>query len=141
MPAKLTPPIEETFDLPLTDKHLGNDGAADEATKVTIAQATQGQHDKRMGLWAEFSRSMNLDGDSIVTQRVSPADVRRLEVFLTLKSCNLLDEDGTLLFKPDAKEAAFTKAWNKLPLLVADEIHSKVLAVNISWSGEAGEEV
>lgn len=141
MAAKLSPPVEQTFDLPLTDAFLGNTGETAEPTKVSITQALQGQHDKRMNLWAEFKRSISTEGDVEVTQSVSPADVRRIEVFLTLKSCTLLDEDGeTLLFKEKMKEEAFTKSWNKLPLVIADEIHAKVLAVNIDWAGEPGED-
>ena len=137
MPAKLKPAIEEVFVLPRTDKFLENDG---EPTTIKVAQATQGQHDERMSLWAEFSRSYDEDGQVEVKQRISPAAVRRKEVFLTLKACNLETSEGDPLFTFPLKEHQFNKAWATLPPLVAEEIHEKVLAVNLLWAGEAGEE-
>lgn len=137
MAAKLKPVLEETFDLTRTDTLLENTG---EPTKVTVVQATMGGHDKRMSLWAEFKRSISDEGDVEVTQNVSPAEVRKLEVFLTLRSCNLEDYDGSPLFKFPLKEKEFEIAWAKLPPAIADEIHEKVLAVNPLWKGEAGED-
>jgi len=144
MAGKLKIALEQSFDLPKTDALLENVGDTAEASKVTIVQATMGQHDKRMALWAEFKRSVTEDADGKeffeVTQRVSPADVRKLEVLLTLKACNLEDHDGSILFKFPLKEKEFSLAWAKLPPLVADEIHEKVLALNPLWSGASGEE-
>jgi hypothetical protein len=136
MPARLTPPTEQTFVLSRTDKLLGNDG---EPTTVKIAQATQGQHDERMQLWAEFSRSYDEDGQVEVKQKISPAVVRRTEVFLTLKACNLEWENGSPVFTFPLKANEFNKAWGALLPAVAEEIHEKVLEVNVLWSGEVGE--
>jgi hypothetical protein len=139
MPAKLKLPISQTFDLPRTDTLLGNTGDGAEPTKVTVVQAGQGAHDKRMDLWAEFKRSFTDEGEVQVTQKVSPAEVRRLEVFLSMKDCNLLDTDGSQLFKFPLEWKSFVDSWSKLYPVIADEIHEKVLAVNPDWNGEAGE--
>lgn len=144
MAGKLKPALEQSFDLPKTDALLENVGDTAEASKVTIVQATMGQHDKRMALWAEFKRSVTEDVNGKeryeVTQNVSPADVRKLEVLLTMRACNLEDHDGSPLFKFPLEERPFNKAWAKLPPLVADEIHEKVLALNPLWSGDSGED-
>ena len=68
--------------------------------------------------------------------------MRRKEVFLTLVDCSLTTgEEPNLkpLFHFPLKEQEFNRAWADLPTMVADEIHDKVLEVNIDWAlgGEA----
>lgn len=141
MPARLIPPLEEEFTLTKSDAALGNDKEGDDPTKVKIRQATQSAHDARMSLWAKFDKKFEIgdvDTNVTVSQSVSPAEVRKLEVFLTMIDCNLQDEKGERLFKFPLKKDEFSKAWGVLPPLVALEIHEKVLAVNPMWnvSGE-----
>lgn len=138
MPARLSPPTEETFDLPKTDEHLKNDG---DPTTVTIRQASQGQHDQRSTLWAKFDKKFSLDEgmDQVtISQEVSPADVRREEVYLTMVDCNLLGPDGKPLFEFPLTRDKFKRAWVQLPPIVAEEIHEKVLSVNPTWVAGGG---
>lgn len=149
MPLQLTAPIIKIFTLDASDKKYGNEG---EPTTVTIRQATQGQHAERQSLFSTLERKWSeLDPDqvSLVTQ-LSSAELMRMEVWLTLTECNLLDEEGDLLF-PSKKNGKgdsvismtrkqFNDAWAKLFPDVALEIHSKVLEVNPLWKGPAGEE-
>jgi hypothetical protein len=138
MPSKLKPAIEKTYPLPETDKILENEG---EPSTVTIIQARQGAHDTRMELWKEFSKKWDDEGLVSLSQSISPAAVRRKEVFLTLRGCNIEREDGSALFPfPDLSESKFTKAWADLPPAVADEIHRKVLDLNPLWDNSSGED-
>lgn len=145
MPAQLKPALEETFNLTETDKLLENTNVTDSPTTVTVIQVAQGAHDKRMKLWEEFKRSVNADGTVEITQRISPAEVRSLEVFLAMKACNLENapikegDKPTPVFVFPLNQKAYEKAWASLPPAVADEIHSKVLEINPLWAGEAGE--
>lgn len=137
MPAKLQPPVEEVFNLDDTDALLENSG---EPTQVTIAQARQREHDARMELWSEFWRMQEENGLMSVKQSISPASVKRKEVFLTLRSCDLENDQGKPAFKFPLVEREFNKAWGELPPVVADEIHSKVLVMNPLWDPNQGEE-
>ena len=58
-------------------------------------------------------------------------------MFITI---SIEDENGEPLFKFPLVEKDFVKAWNRLPIFVANEIHSKVLEMNPTWGGEAGED-
>lgn len=139
MSLKLSAPLIKDFKLPLTDKMFGGEGSDDEPTSVTIKQAAQGEHTIRMDLWSRFTRQF--EGDQLqVVQDISPAHVQRKEVFLTMTACNIEGEDGEPLFKFPLVEKQFIKAWNLLPVQVANEIHSKVLEMNPIWSGDSGEE-
>lgn len=133
MALKLTAPIEKDFILEKSDKEYKNDGAP---TTVTIRQATQGQHERRNQLINTFNREY--DGISVtVSQNFSPEDLYRLEVELTLVGCNIddVDDKPLFIFKGNFVEpASFKKGWAKLPPIVAEEIHSKVLEVNPLWS-------
>lgn len=137
MSLKLKAPITEEFELPLTDAKYGEDGG--EPTKVTIKQASQGEHSVRSQLWSRFTRQFDDDKMQVV-QDISPAHVQRKEVFLTMVACNIEAQGGEQLFKFPLVENEFIKAWNQLPVMVAEEIHSKVLKVNPIWGGESGEE-
>ncbi len=135
MPLNLEPPIEKEFQLEKSDKKFGNTG---EPSTVSIGQAREGEEIRRSDLWARYERRLINNSDDIsIAQEVSPAIVRRREVFLTLRACNLTIE-GKPLFKFPLKEAEFNNAWAKLDPFIADEIHEKVLEVNIDWalSGE-----
>jgi len=130
MPVKLTAPLEKDFPLERTDLAYDNEG---EPTKVTIRQATQAR--------------ASLNDELQLRQKWSVEELKRIEVYLTLIGCNLEDEDGKSLFRfkslnghsdLDMTENEFKKAWGKLPPDIAQEIHEKVLEVNLSWGGPLG---
>ena len=137
MPINLEPPVEKEFILEKSDKAMGNEG---EPTRIKIVQAREGAHIERMELWKKFERRFQLEGDITISQEVSPAIVRRKEVFLTLVSCNITTgPEQTPLFKFPLKENEFNKAWANLPPVLADEMHDNVLEVNLDWAIASGE--
>ncbi|MGW8180956.1 MAG: hypothetical protein ACWGQW_19675 [bacterium] len=153
MALKLIAPIEKTFHLEQTDKEYPPDeGEKAEPTTVTIRQASQAEHEKRMDLFADVNTVLSLDdeGNQLITsyEKRNLLRVERKDTFLTISGCNIMVEDKKkkpiALFKfEDGKlamsEAEFQDAWGQLPRLVAREIHMKVLDVNPTWrmGGEA----
>jgi hypothetical protein len=149
MPIKLSAPLEHEFTLDRSDKLFGTDG---ESTRITIRQATQEQKEKRDVVFSTITRIMSSvtspDDEVALRQRWSWEELKRVEVFLTLVSCNLLDENGSPLFKfkndknghqnLDMTDVAFRDAWGKLPPEIADEIHENVRSVNLTWAGPLG---
>ena len=135
MPLNLEPPVEKEFVLEKSDKKFGNTG---EPTTVLIGQAREGENISRADLWARYERRINKADEMSISQEVSPAIVRRKEVFLTLRGCNLTMDSKPLFIFP-LKESAFNSAWSKLDPFIADEIHEKVLEVNLDWA-VAGED-
>jgi hypothetical protein len=139
MPIQLSAPKKKEFTLADSDIELKNEG---EATKIVVRQATQGDIEMRNTLFADFTREY--DGRMVkVTQRISYDDIRRLEVFLTLCSCNIVNSKGDPLFvfKDErlTNQAEFNRAWANLPPVVAIEIGNKVLEMNPLWMPEVGE--
>lgn len=141
MPIRLELPLVKEYVLIESDAAYG---IVDTPTRVSIRQATQGGHEKRAALFSNIIRewSNNTDGFRMV-QRFSFEELKRIEVMLTLAACNILDPEGNSLFKFNDKgfitdEAAFKKAWDALPPMVAAEIHDKVVDLNVDWrpSGE-----
>jgi len=145
MPVHLSVPLEKDFVLEKCDKEFGvPDG---EPTRVSIRQATQGEHERRAALFSNIIREMaKNDSQDIVRliQRFSFEELKRIEVFLTLKACNIVGPDDKLLFSFDAKgritEQKFREAWDALPPSVAQEIHDCVLDLNVDWRPSLGEE-
>jgi len=146
MPIRLDVPLEKEYMLEETDKTFGVSDS--EPTRVTIRQATQGEHERRAALFSQVIREMARDSsqDDIVRliQRFSFEELKRIEVQLTMKGCNIVGPDGKLLFKYNADgkmgEHAFKEAWDVLPPSVASEIHDKVLDLNVDWRPTSGEE-
>jgi hypothetical protein len=143
MPIRLEIPLVKESTLDKVDKYYGlKDG--DSPTRVSIRQATQGQHEKRAALFSNIIREWSQQADGVrLIQRFSFEELKRIEVQLTLASCNIEDAEGEPLFKFDKKgfivdEGAFKRAWDSLPPLVADAIHEKVLEVNEDWEPDAG---
>lgn len=145
MPLKLSVPLEKTFTLDISDEIYGNDG---EPTKVTIRQATQGAVEKRSFIYSEVtnivSQASQLSAEMQLRQKWSLEELKRTEAYLTMVGCDVLDADGTTLFKfktvgdrlqINMSEREFKVAWNKLDPIIAAEIHSKVLEVNPDWGG------
>jgi hypothetical protein len=134
MPIKLKSPLEKEFPLEKSDAELGT---TDGASLVTIRQATEGDYILVRDLTSEYKRSW--DGKSIVSiQRISYDDIRKKQVYLTMSSCNIMDENGKdPLFKFSNKrlssETEFNASWYKLPPVIADEIHEFVLQMNPLW--------
>lgn len=149
MPLKLIAPIYKTMSLDRSDARYGNDG---EPTIVTIRQAAQHEHERRQQQFSTLERRYSDLSPEEVTlvQNIPMEEIKRLEVYLTLCECNILDDEDKPLF-PSKKDKnglpqlvmtkhAFDMAWGKLPPDIAEEIHDKVLEVNIVWSGRRGEE-
>ena len=142
MPIQLGSPKKKEFVLTESDKVLGNTEADSVPTKITIRQATQGDVELRNALFADFTREY--DGRMVkVVQHISYDDIRRLEVFLTLCQCNLLDPKGESLFtfvnERLVDQVAFKRAWASLEPVLAIEIGEKVLDMNPVWRPEMGE--
>lgn len=144
MAFKLKPPIVETFHLERTDmefQEVTNEDVVQHTT-ITVRQASQAQHERRSDLFSKMTSRMGGDADVVeVISRFSYPELMRIEVFLTLQDCNIEDEDGSPLFKFERgiiTEKDFNRAWGKLPPLVANEIHEKVLKLNPTW-GKLGE--
>ena len=146
MPLKLSAPLYETFRLERSDEKYGDGG---EPTTVRIKQAAQHEHEQRQQLFSILRREYENKNPDTVTlvQVLSLEELKRLEVKLTLVECNIQDENGKELFKftksdrprIDMTDTQFANAWGTLPPDVANEIHEKVLEVNVQWSG-MGEE-
>lgn len=145
MPLQLKTKIEQTFPLDRTDEKYGGEG-----TIVTIRQASQYQHEKRQEIFSNMRSRYSADGQELleIIQRFNALELHRLDVRLTIADCNILDENGDMLFifKKDKNgrsylnmtDPEFDKAWGALPIDVADEIYEKVSIVNPSW-GPSGE--
>lgn len=131
-PLQLTAPLEKTLPLEATDQLFDCAG-----TTVTIRQATQAQHEKREELWETHIREVRAgdeeDGNIRYVQKFSVFELMRMEAFLTVVESNILDSDGSMLFRRGMNEKDFATAWGKLPRSTAEEIHGKVLEVNVDW--------
>lgn len=138
MPIQLKPPIVKDFILEKSDLAFENSGSP---TMITIRQATQEGQERRAELFSKIIREMSGgDGSIKLVQQFSFEELKRIEVMLTLSSCNITDENGNALFVFSngfiRDEVAFRKAWGRLDPMIADEIHEKVLEVNIKWGPE-----
>jgi hypothetical protein len=133
MGLKLAAPVEKKFMLEDADKNYGGEG-----TYVIIRQATVRENRSRAEQNKEIIRETTAEGNERTILNYSYFNVQRLEVFLTLCECNLLDTDGQSLFKFKDNRirdwSEFIAAWDKLPTDIASEIHDKVLQVNVDWS-------
>lgn len=150
MPFKISDPLYQEFELEKTDERYNPVG--DDPTTVTIKQARQHEHARRMDQWNRFERKysqMNPDEISIV-QELSSEAIKTLEAWMTLVESNILksDESGPLFPSKKGKNGhpeldmtrdEFEQAWGTLPPLVASEIHSKIIEVNPMWGGMRGE--
>lgn len=145
MPVKLTTPLVKDFALERTDLAYPSDG---DPTKITVRQATQAENERRSLIHSEVTQIINsssaLKEELQLRQQWSIEELKRMEVYLTLVGCNILDEDGNDLFRFKTvngrqeigmNENEFKRAWGKLPPDIAQEIHEKVLEVNKTWAG------
>ena len=137
MPLKLTAPIRHEFFLTESDALFGNEG---DPSRIEVIQALQDAIERRNQFWAEFRTKIDPEGNDREVIQNFPAEVlKRIEVFLTLASCNLLGRDGkkdAFRFangRLDMTENEFQVAWGMLMPETADEIHKKVLEVNAIW--------
>jgi len=146
MPITLSVPVEKDYTLDKSDKIY--DTPKGEPTRITVRQATQGDHERRSALFSSIVREMArnaTDGDTVRwIQRFSFEELKRIEVMLTLKACNITGANGKPLFEfnEDGKmsESKFKQAWDILPPAVAQEIHDCVLELNVDWQPVLGEE-
>lgn len=142
MPIKLAKPLIKEFSaendeaLKAIDEQLDSNG---DPTRIAIRQATQGEYERRNEIIKTRTSYSAREDDVTVTQDIDFDTIRRVECFLTLSECNILDENDKPLFnfsngKVSGSLANFNTAWNKLPPIVAETIHMKVLEVNPDWS-------
>jgi hypothetical protein len=134
-------PTVKDYTLSRSDKLFGV--PENEPTRVTIRQGKQRAHERRAALFSQIVREMTKNESEDVVrliQRFSFEELKRIEVFLTLAACNILDEGGRLLFKFNAQgnisEGDFNDAWYQLDPSVAQEIHECVLDLNVDWRPE-----
>lgn len=148
MPIRLEVPVEKEFTLDESDRIYGTPEG--EPTRIVIRQGTQRDHERRAALFSqiirEVAKNSQGDGDTVRwIQRFSFEELKRIEVSLTLKSCNIIGPDGKDLFKFNANgrisEDNFRQAWDALPPAVATEMHDCVLEVNVDWQPTLGEEI
>jgi len=138
MPLKLQPATKTSYRLDKSDEEF----KSETPTMIEVHLATQGAVEARNELWSEYIREVE-GAKTIIHQRLSFDDIRRKEVFLTLASCNIEDENGKLLFTFQndhlVDEVSFKKAWDQLYPFIANEIHEKILECNVVWQkvGEA----
>lgn len=139
MPLKLAAPVSKDFLLERSDEALNTEG---DPTKISIRQAAQGEYERRQQMFSEWTRAYDpVTGQDQVVQRLNVEMLKRLEVYLTLSDCNIEAENAKALFrfkggKISMSELEFDRAWAKLPLVIATEIHEKVLVVNPTWDSE-----
>jgi hypothetical protein len=145
MAFKLKPPVEELHFLDKTDTAYPAEATNEDdpqRTTVLVRQATQAQHERRSDLFSKLTSRVGNDPNIVeIVTRFSFPELQRIECFLAMKDCNIEDEDGAPLFKfknGRITETDFNHGWGKLPPLVADEIHEKVLLLNPTW-GKLGE--
>lgn len=142
MPYKLIARAEQTFRLERTDAKFENEG---DPTTVTIRQASMHDVEERGEVNNELIQEMRPDESNRLIFKYSFWRLHRVEVFLTLKACNILDLEGKPLFRfKDGRLNMtlneFTRVWGSLDPTICDEIHEKVLILNPDWRiGEQGE--
>jgi len=144
MPVQLAVPLEQEFILEKTDADYGEKGSP--PTTILVRQARQGEHERRAALFASIVREQSINAPEEFVrfvQRFSFEELKRLEVFLTLKACNIENSEGKPLWRfsknGTINEVEFNKGWAILPQSVATEIHDCVLELNVDWRPE-GEE-
>lgn len=136
MPLKITPPIQSSHILAKTDAHFGSTKGG--STSIMVRQASTGDVERRDDLFAEFKKTLGKNGDLTLVQRLSWNEIRRVQVFLTLAACNIIDETGEPLFVFDnnrlPNEVIFNRQWSKLDPIVSAEIAELVVKTNPMWT-------
>lgn len=135
-----------TIELPLEKTFTIGEGA--EAFSITVKQATYGDHAQRDVLMSEVTRVFNdaEQGQVQVKTNWSLPDLIRKEAFLALVDCDirLKGPDGVeaplFQFRSTGgrrelamTESAFNRAFNMLPLSVAQSIRERIVEVNMNW--------
>lgn len=138
MALKLQSPVEKIVPL------VKCDSSGD--TLVSVRQATKGVVDKLEDLrtaGTEYSWNDEEHGKMHMKPSKGAAEIRRSQVFWTMSSCNIIDENGQPLFQSMSDgntshlvmdEVKFQRAWDKLPPDVADEIFDAVVSINTQWA-------
>src|SRR3972149_4183320 len=145
MPIQLAAPVMKDFTLDRSDLAYGNEG---EATKVTVFQATQAENERRALVHSEVTQIINaqssMDAELRLYQKWSMEELKRIEVYLTMVGCNILDRNGNDLFRfkngddhahLDMTEAEFRKLRKIIPLDIASALLDMLLEVTIPWAG------
>lgn len=138
--AKLQLPLPVEKEIPL-NLPIDEDPGQDAFVKVRLA--TVEEEHSVSELTKNVTRQYNADGSMNVTFLYSNPDLRRLQVYLTMTDCSILDESGDkplFRFQRDGgimrsamSRAEFNAAWGKLPTNWANAIIRAMFAVNKSW--------
>ena len=129
---------------PISKEFVIKDGpglSADDPIVVAFRQATEGSNIEREEL---LTRKLSRDWEENKDELSMPNQLRRraVEVFLTVKALNVVDEKGKELIKfkkgrPDYPTFnAFEKVWGEMPPDWAISVHLCCLATNPSWAGD-----
>jgi len=144
MPIQMKVPMVKDYTLVKSDR--ARDIPEPESTRISVRQGRQEAHERRAALFSQVIREMSRNESEDVVrliQRFSFEELKRIEVFLTLTACNILDENGRDLFKFNSQghiaESDFNAAWGVLDPDIAQEIHECVLDLNVDWRFPAGE--
>ena|SRR3990167_797193 len=132
MALKLAAPLIETVKLEDIDP-TGE-------TFAVFVQATMEQHERRNAIFADREYSWADSEVGVIRQRSkwNPDEQARLEVFLTLRDCNITDDKDNLLFpfkNGKIGESQFYQAWAKMPPEWASSLHKACYQVNKVWAG------
>lgn len=131
--------------LPVTQRFTITDEEYGDAV-IEVRQATMGDNIKRQDLVSEASLVINdKQLGTEIKQRINALERHRYETYLTLVSCDIIEEESEkawFRFNKGrvADEAEFNVAWSKLPQSVAQKIHEKVLVVNPDWGNATDED-
>ncbi len=119
---------------------------------VSFRQATNAEDIKRDEYVSVPITRRYASGDDLPSEQfqLKPVALRQAyEVYLTMASCDIIDEDNTPLFKfsevNGARKVAgdfstFQKKWGRLPSSVCDAIYLKCLDSNPEWGFNFGDD-
>ena len=140
MTLKVLPPLVNEYTLEKSDAEYGTPG--EKPTKVTFRQATKGDDIDRNRLFEEVVREYRALSDTVkVTSAITVDDVHVKEVYMTMASCDLLDEKDKPYFnfkdkKLEITEVEFAELFGLLPQTIADELIECSLKCNPQWTAQ-----
>lgn len=123
---------------------------ANDPIVVVFRQRTQGDHLRRQEMLSRpVTRAWDADNNFSIQESIIPMAKRMaVDVWLTMKSCNIKAEDGkSLLFPPKVLNgsgafADFEARWNRLyPPEWAQAIYNKCLKLNPDWGFGGPDEI
>lgn len=108
----------------------------DEETYVIIAHADGNDQLRIENIIAGSSYVYQMEGVGQVREQMpsSPYMERCTKAWVTIKECNIEDENGDPLFKTNMEWDDFRNAWGKLDDAARSALYSAVVKVNPHWS-------